>query len=830
VAHGYLPGRPQPHIDWEDLDRIESGPGVKRDLAIVVWAGSALGLHAPPYCLSVPGRRPWDTRLVQNKQSEDAVNDSIVTDSVKAFKWVGTRPIRPDGIPKVTGRAMYGADLKLPGMIYGKVLRSPHAHARILSIDTSAAEALPGVKAVMTYADLPTQKFDYIGPERVAVNFWHVTRNIMAREKVLYEGHAVAAVAAISTSIAEHAASLIKVEYEVLPHVIDVDEAMAPGAPLLFEDMITRGIEPAPAKPSNISKRLEFTMGDVEAAFKTADVVIEKEFKTAAVHQAYIEPHACVAKYEADGQCEIWSSSQGHFQMRALTAQIIGAKLGDLRVTPAEIGGGFGGKTVTYLEPVAATLSRKSGLPVRLQMSREDVFRASGPTSGASMWVKIGVMKDGTIVAADGIYKFQAGAFPGSPVMNGCLCAYAPYNIPNQRAVGFDVVSNRPKAAAYRAPGSPISAFGVESVLDMCAKEIGMDPLALRLKNACRIGTPTLAGPKHAHAGYAETVEALIAHPAYKVKLGPNQGRGVASGYWFNGGGESSATIQVNVDGTVLVATGSPDIGGSRASMAIMAAETLGVDYNAVRAIVADTGSVGYTHVTGGSRVTFATGTAVVNASKSVVKEMCKRAALIWGVEEDSVVWEDGFAKPANTNAGDNKALSFREIAAKAAATGGPITASAGVNAGGQAPGFATQFCDVEVDPETGKVTILRFVAAQDVGRAIHPGYVEGQIHGGVAQGIGWALNEEYIYNSKGQLDNAGFLDYRCPVASDLPMIDAVMVEVPNPTHPFGAKGVGEVGICPPMAAIANAIEMATGKRMTELPMSPPRLLAALSA
>ena len=759
------------------------------------------------------------------------MNDTaIVTESVKRFKWVGTRPIRPDGIPKVTGRAQYGADLKLPGMIYGKVLRSPHAHARIISIDTSAAAKLPGVKAVMTAADLPVQKFDYIGPERVAVNFWHVTRNIMAREKALYEGHAIAAVAAISNSIAEEACALIKVEYEVLPHVIDVDEAMAPDAPLLFEDMITRGLEPVPTKPSNISKKLSFALGDVDKGFAEADVVVEHEFKTAAVHQAYIEPHACVAKYEADGQCEIWTSSQGHFQMRALTAQIMGKALGDIRVTPAEIGGGFGGKTVAYLEPVAATLSRKSGLPVRVMMSREEVFRASGPTSGASMWVKVGVKNDGTIVAVDGIFKFQAGAFPGSPVMNGCLCAYAPYDIPNQRAIGWDVVSNRPKAAAYRAPGSPIASFAVESVIDMCAKKIGMDPLALRHKNACRIGTPTLAGPKHAHAGYIETVEALQKHPAYQVKLGPNQGRGVASGYWFNGGGESSATLQINADGTILIATGSPDIGGSRASMAIMTAETLGVDYSQVRAIVADTASVGYTHVTGGSRVTFATGTAVVNATKTAIKVLCERAAMIWGVDPDGVVWEDGYAKPAGSNVGDFKPLSLKEIAGKAAATGGPITTSAGVNAGGQAPGFATQFCDVEVDPETGHVKILRFVAAQDVGRAIHPSYVEGQIHGGIVQGIGWALSEEYIYNSKGLLDNAGFLDYRCPVSSDLPMLDAVLVEVPNPTHPYGAKGVGEVCICPPMAAIANAIENAIGKRLVDLPMSPPKVLAAISA
>ena len=257
--------------------------------------------------------------------------------------------------------------------------------------------------------------------------------------------------------------------------------------------------------------------------------------------------------------------------------------VGDIRVTPAEIGGGFGGKTIVYLEPVATLLAKKSGRPVKIVMSRDEVFKASGPTSGSSMRVKIGVKKDGTITAAEGEFKFQAGAFPGSPVMNACLCAFAPYNTPNQHTVGYDVVCNRPKSAAYRAPGSPISAFAVESVLDILAKKIGMDPLQLRLKNAARPGTPMIFGPKLAHGGYAETLEALVNHPAYKTPLGPNQGRGVASGYWFNGGGESSASIQVNEDGTVIIATGSPDIGGSRASMALMAAETLGIDYHQIR-------------------------------------------------------------------------------------------------------------------------------------------------------------------------------------------------------------------------------------------------------
>src|SRR5882672_2752259 len=342
---------------------------------------------------------------------------SAVNDVVGRFKWVGTRPIRPDGVPKVTGRAMYGADLAMAGALIGRILRSPHAHARIRSIDTSKAAALPGVKAVMTAHDLPDHKVEYVGPERVAVNFWHVTRNVMAREKALYEGHAVAAVAATDAATAEEALALIEVDYEVLPHVIDVDEAMKPDAPLLFEDMLTRGVE-NPKAPSNIAKRNEFNLGDVKAGFAAADEVVEMSFRTAAVHQAYIEPQGCVARFDADGQAELWSASQGHFVVRNYTAQLLNMKVGDLRVYPAEIGGAFGGKTVVYVEPVAVVLARKSGHPVKIVMSREDVFRATGPTSGSSMTVKIGVKRDGTITAAEGLFKLQAGAFPGSPFMS----------------------------------------------------------------------------------------------------------------------------------------------------------------------------------------------------------------------------------------------------------------------------------------------------------------------------------------------------------------------------------------------------------------------------
>ena len=766
-------------------------------------------------------------------------SNTSVSDA-KILKVVGTRPVRPDGVPKVTGIARYGADFSLPGMLWGSILRSPHAHARIRSIDTSKARALPGVKAVITSADLPEQKFEFIGPERVAVNYWHMTRNILAREKVLYEGHAVAAVAAVSKAVAEAALRLIEVNYVPLPHVIDVDAAMQPDAPLLFDDMITRGVEPAPERPSNVSKRIEINLGDIEAGFAEADEIVEMNFKTSPVHQAYIEPHACLARFDPDGQLEIWAASQGHFVVRAYTAKLLGMNIGDVLVHPAEIGGGFGGKTVVYVEPVAAALSRKTGHPVKIMMSREDVFKATGPTSGASMTVKIGVMKDGRIVAADGLFKFQAGAFPGSPVMNATMCGFAPYNIPNVRSIGYDVVCNRPKSAAYRAPGSPISAFAVESTMDTVATKLGMDPLEFRLLNASKAGTPTAWGPKHAHDGYTETIQALLTHSAYAAPLGKNQGRGVASGFWFNNGGESCATVHVNEDGSVVVATGSMDIGGSRASMAMMAAETLGIAYDSVRSTVADTGSIGYTHVTGGSRVTFATGIAVVDACNKVIAELCARAAMIWNVDKGEVIWDNGFAKHLNKNdrdkndknksAGEFEPLSLKAIAAKRAVTGGPIVAEVSVNAGGAAPGFATEMCDVEVDPETGSVKVLRFIVAQDVGRAVHPSYVEGQLQGGVVQGIGWALNEEYIYDAAGHLMNGGFLDYRVPVASDLPMIETIMVEVPNPNHPYGVKGAGEVNIVPAMAAVANAINNAIGRRLTELPMSPPKVLAALDS
>ena len=743
-------------------------------------------------------------------------------------RWIGTRPVRPDGVDKVTGRARFGADAHLPNMLVGKVLRSPHAHARLKSIDVSRALALPGVKAVVTRDDFSDLPSEFVPAGEMLVNYRDVVRNVMAREKVLYEGHPVAAVAAVGERAAKEALDLIEVEYEALPHVMDVEEAMAPDAPLLHDDMITAGVEPAPETPSNVAKVVEFGHGDVEAGFAEADMVVEREFRTRPVHQGYIEPHSCVASFSEDGQADLWCTTQGHFVVRGHCAKLLGMEVSRLRVTASEIGGGFGGKTVVYLEPLALMLSRKSGNPVKMTMSREEVFRASGPAPGTCIRVRVGVRRDGRITAGEAELKYEAGAFQGSPVQPGCMCAFAPYDLPNVEVTGYDVVVNRPKATAYRAPGAPQSEFAVESVIDELAKAIGMDPVELRLKNAAKEGTRAAYGPTFGPVGLVETLEAARAHDHYRAPLGPGQGRGVASGFWFNIGGETCANLNLGEDGTIALVAGTPDIGGSRAALCLQAAEALGVDVETIRPLIADTSSLGYTFLTGGSRTAFASGMAVIEAAKDMIGQLCERAAKIWDIPVDAVEWVEGEARPAGANAGEFEPLPLADLAGLAGKTGGPIVGRAQINAQGAGPSFGTHVVDVDVDRETGRVEILRYTAVQDAGKAVHPGYVEGQMQGGAVQGIGWALNEEYVYDENGRLENPGFLDYRIPVCSDVPMIDTVIVEVPNPTHPYGVRGVGETPIIPPMAAIANAVEGALGIRFTELPMSPPRVLKAV--
>lgn len=742
------------------------------------------------------------------------------------FKYIGQRTIRPDGADKVTGRANYAADFALPGMIWGKILRSPHAHAKVLSIDTSKAEARPGVYAVATHADFPGGEGGSIEAGESAVNLRDLSRNILADDKVLYAGHAVAAVAAVSERVAEEALELIEVSYEVLPHVMEIDDAMQADAPVLHEDMFTKGLEQEPDKPSNIATRTELKMGDIEAGFAEADVIVEREFKVSRAHQGYIEPHACTVRFDENGQSLIWCSTQGHFDVRALNSQLLGIELSRLKVIPAEIGGGFGGKTTVYLEPIALMLSRKSGKPVKMVMDRDEVFMATGPTSAANVKAKVGAKKDGTITAMQGWMAYDAGAFAGSPMMPGVMTMFTPYDCPNVLVEGYDVVLNRSKTAAYRAPGAPQSEFAAEMVVNEVAEQLGMDPIELRLQNAAKEGTQTIYGPKLKRVGLVECLEAAKNSPHYQAALAAGQGRGIAAGFWFNIGGSSSVTVNMHSDGTGSIIEGSPDIGGSRASMQMMVAEVLGIPLDRLKPIVADTDTLPYNGTTGGSRTTFATGMALIEAAEKVVEEVKARAAALWNVTAEQVEYADGVVR----NLAGEESISLAEVCKSAAQTGGEISGSANINARGAGPSFAVHLCDVEVDQETGKVDVTRYTAIQDAGKAIHPGYVEGQYQGGAVQGIGWALNEEYVYNEQGQMDNAGFLDYRVPLASDLPMIETVVVEVPNAFHPYGVRGVGESGIIPPLAAVGWAVGNAIDRKVEELPCSPPRVLSMIQS
>jgi len=746
--------------------------------------------------------------------------------SDKEYKVIGTRPLRQDGTDKVTGRALFGADIHLTGMLYGAVLRSPHAHARVLAVDTSAAEALPGVKAVVTAADLPTGVGGFTGTGEGLVNVRYEAENILAHTRVLYHGHAVAAVAATSPHIAEEALRSIRVSYEVLPPVLDVRRAMEPDAPVLLDELRTDEMGRQGDRPSNIASHIQHSRGDIEQGFKEATVIVEQEFTTATVHQGYIEPQTATALYSANNQVTMWCSTQGTFGVRDQVSEVLQIPVSRIRVIPMEIGGGFGGKNRVYLEPLAVLLSRKSGYrPVKMTMRRTEVLAATGPASGSYIRVKMGADRDGRITAVQALLAYEAGAFPGSSVGSGAGAMFAPYRIGNLLIDGYDVVVNKPQAAAYRAPGGTNAAFASETVIDELCEKLGMDPLAFRQLNGVQEGDRRPDGPVYGRIGYLETVAAARAHPHYSAPLpSPNHGRGVASSFWYNYGGKSSASASVNSDGTISLVIGSVDLSGTRTTIAMQLAETLGISVADVRSLVADTDSVGWTEGTYGSRTTFATGWAAYKLGESLKREFTQRAAQLWEVEPEKVRFADGVFST------DGEHLTLKELAARLDETGGAIMATATVEAEGYGPGFAVHIVDVEVDPETGKVQILRYTALQDVGRAVHPDYVEGQIQGGVAQGVGWALSEGYVYDEAGHLLNTTFLDYRIPTCLDLPMIETVLLEVPDPAHPYGVRGVGEAPIIAPPAAIANAIYRSVGVRMTTLPMSPPRILEAIWA
>ena len=745
----------------------------------------------------------------------------------KALRVVGTTPIRPDGLDKVTGRAIFADDIHLPRMLHGRVLRSPHAHAIIKSIDISKAVALQGVHAVITGADFPSPATSSESSgEGGPVDMKDLADNCIAKSRVFYDGHAVAAVAADNIHIAGQALGLIDVDYEVLEHVMDVQSAMADSAPVIHKNF-TPGFFFAPTKKTHPNAgRVKFEDGDITRGFSDASVIIEREFTTQTVHQGYIESHITTVMWDNDNRITVWTSTQGHFDIRDQLAGILDVPSSHINVIPLEVGGAFGGKDSVYLDPLAAILSKKSDRPVKMAMSRNEVLRATGPSSGTHMKVRMGADDMGMLLAADISFAFEAGAFPGGPVAAGILTATTRYNIPHYRLEGFDVILNKPKIKPYRAPGATQSHFAVETVLDELAEKLGMDPVELRINNAMKTGDQLVLGYPCTEIGSIELLEAVKSHPHYRAPLdGENQGRGVAYGFWYGGGGKSSAELSVNADGTVRLCTGSCDLSGTRMTLAMQVAEALGIEASDVQVKTGDTQSIGFTLPSYGSRTTFATGIASIAAAEKVISQMIEQAAGIWEIDSEKVTFDSGVFSDRNDK---EHSFTFKELATSIDSIGGAVSGQARLAPQGVGFQIAAYLVDVDVDTETGKVTVLRSTLFQDVGKAVHPDYVSGQMQGGVVQGLGWAFNEAYVYAEDGTLANTSFLDYRMPTALDYPMTETVILETPNPGHPYGVRGVGEVSIVNPPAAVANAIYDAIGIRMDSLPMSPGVILEKL--
>jgi len=747
------------------------------------------------------------------------------------FKQFGKRLRKVDGGDKVTGAAIFGADFTAKGSLHAKIVRSPHSHARIVSIDTSAAEALPGVEAVCTAADFPSDVTGDVDTGEVEIGIQFLANLIMGRRKALFEGHPVAAVAATDVHIAEEAARLVKVEYEVLPAVTDPIEAMSPDAPLLHEGLIATSLSGSADEPSNIAGHMEGGKGDVEKGFAESDAIVERTYRTSLVHQGYLEPEAETVHWHDNGRIEVWANSQGSFPLRQNMSNLLGVPASKIKVVPLEVGGAFGAKNTPRVTPIAAILSKKSGKPVKIVLTREEVLKATGPASGAVVTVKMGATKDGVLKAAQARLVFGAGGFPGSPVLRGMQTIFACYQPENSKVDAYDVVTNAPRVAAYRAPGATVATFCGESTIDDLAREIGVDPMDFRIKNAAKTGDSNVDDEVYSRIGIVEMLEAVKASDEYNKPLpvsanGFPVGRGVGIGWWPCGVEISSARVSVQHDGGVDVTIGAVDLHGVRTGSAQVAAETLGIDVDEIYVHTGDTESIPYTGNAAGSRITRTLSQAIYKAGVAVIDQMKAKMAARFGVDPEYVEYEDG-----NFFARDNQdtKVPFKQAGSLVTKNGSNIVATASNDTDMRpANGYAMSVADVEVDPDTGKVQLLDFTIFQDVGKCVNPTQVENQMQGGAVQGIGWALSEEYVFDDQGLMRNASFLDYRMPTALDLPMINTVILETPADDGAFGIRGVGEPPIIAPPAAIGNAVYNATSVRVTELPMSPERVFMTM--
>ena len=741
------------------------------------------------------------------------------------FRIIGRATPKLDAEAKVTGAALFGADVRLPDALVAKILRSPHAHAVIKRIDRRAAEAHPGVHAVIDGSDLPAPIPGDLSKAGAAAH------TILARGRVVFHGQAVAAVAAESEVAAEEALGLIEVEYDLLPHVLDPEEAMRPGAPVLHADLIPEGPVDVEAMSKNVAEHLIYERGDVADGFAEADVIVEREFKTQVVHQGYVEPDSEAAWAHPDGRIEVWANTQGIFEVRKDLARALDMPVEDITVIPTEVGGAFGGKESIRLSAVCAALSQRAGRPVRGGLTREEVIRSTGPGNATVSKIRLGAMRDGTITAISSRMVFDAGAFPGAPLRSALRRVYSHYRTPNLRVDAFDVVTNKPHVSFYRAPGATPTAFALESVVDEAAERLGIDALEFRLMNVSRPGDPMPDGVTLPSINLATLLEMVRTLPCWTEPVGEGEGKGLALGMWTMPGGTTSCRIDLASDGSVSLVLGTVDLSATRTSLAMVAAEALGLDLEDVNVVMGDTDTATFSESSGADKVTYVTSKAVFAAAQELIGKLKSLAASKFEVPTERI---DFAGKRLSVEGAWKTEMTLAEAAKRAAEDETPLFGAGKVTevtgSVAIAPNAAVHVARVRVDKETGKVDVTRYAALQDVGLSVNPDQVEGQIHGGATQGLGWALSEEYVFSPEGVVENATLLDYRLPTALDVPFFETVVVEAPSDDHPYGVRAVGQVPIVPPAAAVGNAVYDAVGVRLTELPMNPERVYRAIAA
>jgi CO/xanthine dehydrogenase Mo-binding subunit len=759
--------------------------------------------------------------------------------TTRDVKGVGVAIPRPDGPEKVTGRVQYVGDIKPKGLLHAKLLRSPHAHARIVSIDTSAARALPGVRAVLTAKDIPHLKKK--APTRAHA--------VLAIDRAVFMGQPVAAVAADEPSIAEEALDLIRVEYQVLPASIDPLKAMQPGAPpvadagteadtseALAHSAVAIAKSEAPAKAVNISQQARLQRGDVAKGFAESDHVLEKTYRVPMVHQGYLEPHAVLAEWDRNGLLTLWASTQGSFNTRSEVSDVLGIPENQIRVIPVECGGGFGGKIRALCEPITAVLAKVTGRPVRYVMTRREELIAGMPAPQVIIKLKTGVKRDGTLMAVDAETIIDSGAFSGAVLAVSAVFIGSMYKWPSFDLRGFEVLTHKPSVAAYRAPVAPQTIFAIESQMEQIARDLGLDPVEFRMRHLIQEGDPMVNGQPWQSNGAKQVLTRIAEHPHWKTrkqwvaagKNGKRRGVGLALGGWLGGLQPTGATVRLNPDGSLAVLTGQVDIAGTNIALAQIAASAYGVDTDQVRITTGDTDVAPVTGLSAGSKTIYTVGAAVLQAAEDARRQTFEIAAKELEASIHDLELVDG---KLTVRGMPDKGITLATIGKKGnlyMSKTPPVLGKANPAFSQQAPGFAAQLARLEVDPDTGEVTIHDFVVVQDVGKAINPIGVEGQMQGGAVQSLGIALTEGLMFDDSGRLTNPSLLDYRKLTAADLPNLETIIVEVPSPAGPFGARGVGEPPIIPAPAAVANAIQDATGARLTELPMSPERIALAL--